>query len=970
MRKIVIIIISLILIIISNSFGQLGTGSSYLKLGIGPRQVGMGSAFTGVGDDLYTIYWNPGGLGKVRWWELSAMYNNYFADMYYGSITGVKQFRILGSRKTTVGFGLFYHGMPEWDSTEGLDNTKAKANSILAITSFGQRLDWLTKNLSLGLNLKFGRSTLSEYTAYTIATDFGLMYELDLLNRPLMIGAAVQNIGFQTKYINDSSPVPLGFRTGLSYRFLNCNYHNLLLATDIAKYKYSDIKVSFGAEYWFKNLLALRGGYIINNNDIGDLSFGLSVKIDAFNSGLQSDITRTNYGNVLGYNSTGAVSIYAVNPEPFRLLSPDNNTIFCPEEDVILTWEKSPDPDFCDLVSYRVLIDPNVDILEENIATVCKKPLDENNVFLDLLANDVKLVLPEISPNVYFWTTIAIDKNGHTRWSNEIRSFIKSAPDLQIRELTYILSDTLPNFEDNYQGAVKIVLENRGLCTAYNFQMSLKDSFYCKEQNNIIGEFKIDSLNAGRSITKYVSWQTNNIGKHHFTSEVDQENVVFELNDDNNLKHCKAITIPRGYVESQLDTVLTDKLVYIYNEIPILPVVFFEANSNRISNDYYQQDMLRPVPMLEVISNRMKQNESLKIRLAGYIDVNSESVNTSLAKERMQQIKVILVDSLGVSSDQISFTNDYDITAYNIKKAPGELVSAENRRVELLLTETDNKKFWELFGPVESYESPKMTSGVKLESEVKAYVDIVNWQLQIHENETGKVIYRAPYNIDISKNNIDLKNTIIWDGKDNQQNLVELNKLYRYSILIQDIFGREFSTKMKTVFLECPNIQEQNVQIHLNKFDSSDEYFSFGSDRMLDLVAELIKSPSLKVKFNGYSCEIGEFEYNLNLAYSRAENFRNKFIQLLRNEFEKQNDQTESWEDLLARVQQNITKIELAEKYHNISKSFSEPLKYCNPCTIKEFIYPHDNPYGRMLSRRVDIILFQQKFFYDTAKED
>ena len=82
------------------------------------------------------------------------MYNKYFADMYYGALTSVKQFRILGSRKTTAGNGLFFHGMPEWDSTEGQAIEKGSANNTLLVGSFGQRIDWLTQDLSAGINAK------------------------------------------------------------------------------------------------------------------------------------------------------------------------------------------------------------------------------------------------------------------------------------------------------------------------------------------------------------------------------------------------------------------------------------------------------------------------------------------------------------------------------------------------------------------------------------------------------------------------------------------------------------------------------------------------------------------------------------------------------------------------------------------------------------------------------------------------
>ncbi|MBD3289658.1 hypothetical protein GF337_12705, partial [candidate division KSB1 bacterium] len=165
MRKTIIVFILISLFLPMHASAQYSTGANFLKIGIGPRQMGMGGAFTGVGDDLYTIYWNPAGLGNVRNWEVSAMYNKYFADMYYGTVTGVKQFRMWGSRKTTAGIGLFYHGMPDWDATDGSQQfEKGSAGNFLGVASFGQRLDWLYDRISVGLNAKFGKSTLADYS--------------------------------------------------------------------------------------------------------------------------------------------------------------------------------------------------------------------------------------------------------------------------------------------------------------------------------------------------------------------------------------------------------------------------------------------------------------------------------------------------------------------------------------------------------------------------------------------------------------------------------------------------------------------------------------------------------------------------------------------------------------------------------------------------------------------------------------
>ena len=41
------------------------TAAPFLKIGIGPRAIGMGGASTATADDITAIYWNPGGLANV-----------------------------------------------------------------------------------------------------------------------------------------------------------------------------------------------------------------------------------------------------------------------------------------------------------------------------------------------------------------------------------------------------------------------------------------------------------------------------------------------------------------------------------------------------------------------------------------------------------------------------------------------------------------------------------------------------------------------------------------------------------------------------------------------------------------------------------------------------------------------------------------------------------------------------------------
>jgi hypothetical protein len=68
MKKISTIII-ILLLLVTHSFAASKVGTTaaqFLKIGVGSRAVGMGGAFVAVADDITSLYWNPGGLGRLN----------------------------------------------------------------------------------------------------------------------------------------------------------------------------------------------------------------------------------------------------------------------------------------------------------------------------------------------------------------------------------------------------------------------------------------------------------------------------------------------------------------------------------------------------------------------------------------------------------------------------------------------------------------------------------------------------------------------------------------------------------------------------------------------------------------------------------------------------------------------------------------------------------------------------------------
>src|SRR5580700_4787066 len=63
--------LAVMLALIAQTSGAVET-ASFLNVGVGARGLGMGGAYTALGDDADAIYWNPAGLAQVSGHEFQA----------------------------------------------------------------------------------------------------------------------------------------------------------------------------------------------------------------------------------------------------------------------------------------------------------------------------------------------------------------------------------------------------------------------------------------------------------------------------------------------------------------------------------------------------------------------------------------------------------------------------------------------------------------------------------------------------------------------------------------------------------------------------------------------------------------------------------------------------------------------------------------------------------------------------------
>ncbi len=314
---VVVVVFFIVLLIGPYCFAQdihdgAGTaGAAFLKLEPGTRPVGLGGAFTGLANDINTIFWNPAGLINIQTRELTAMQHFWVADISSQSI-GYAQ------RANKIVWGASFLGsFTEIERRIGPSETPDSAVTVGGFST-GLSLAYpIGSAASIGGTAKFISQQLDIQNVYGAAADIGFI--LRLLDNHLGIGISMQNAGFffedadRDESLPDES-LPMAFRAGLAYRTWKevemegngTAPHEIWSFVADAHFPFIDADPSFhlGIERWFYDIIAARVGYRLgsNENPSDGLSIGIGIRkkgLDALaNVGFQFDYAFVPDGNV------------------------------------------------------------------------------------------------------------------------------------------------------------------------------------------------------------------------------------------------------------------------------------------------------------------------------------------------------------------------------------------------------------------------------------------------------------------------------------------------------------------------------------------------------------------------------------------------------------------------------------------------------------------------------------------------
>jgi hypothetical protein len=292
------------------------TGMKFLSLSLDARASALGGALTAVEGNSLTMFYNPSTMGfRDQAFDVSAGQVSFIADInyIYGSAAyqpGQGEYGVFGVTFVSVDYGDLI-GTIRAENEQGFLET-GMFSPVAYAFGFGYAKS-LTDQFSIGGNIKYVQQDLTggyvnfdadqngvavETNKNVMVFDLGLLYRTGF--KSLNFGMSIRNFAQEITYIEESFQLPLTFRIGLAMNMMDLtsidkNVHSLLLTVEATHPRDFAEQVSFGAEYEFMNMFALRAGYSFPNDEHG-FSAGVGFHKDISNYLFAIDYAYTPFG--------------------------------------------------------------------------------------------------------------------------------------------------------------------------------------------------------------------------------------------------------------------------------------------------------------------------------------------------------------------------------------------------------------------------------------------------------------------------------------------------------------------------------------------------------------------------------------------------------------------------------------------------------------------------------------------------
>lgn len=169
-----------------------GSTDDVSVVGGGARPLGMGRAFTAVGDDADAAFINPAGVAAIKAPQAMAMFTNLFGEAYYSEFCGV-----IPAPFGNVGLGYVMTGVTQIPTDFNGNTVFTDYHDNMLILTYSSPMSRFLAygdNIFIGLNYKLfdrGFSGGVNQTAFGVSADVGVKF---ILNQNISFGINRQNI--------------------------------------------------------------------------------------------------------------------------------------------------------------------------------------------------------------------------------------------------------------------------------------------------------------------------------------------------------------------------------------------------------------------------------------------------------------------------------------------------------------------------------------------------------------------------------------------------------------------------------------------------------------------------------------------------------------------------------------------------------------------------------------------------------
>jgi hypothetical protein len=287
-KKLLIFIMLLGITLPYTAFGQKvtktgTTAAKFLSIGIGPRAIAMGGAFSSVANDASAIYWNPAGIAFAD--QFQGFFSNtaLFAGIslnYIGLIIPAGEIGSFAASVTAVNFGSIQ--VTTENQPDGTGESFAPASYAFGI-SFAR---FITEDFIVGANAKLVTENIYHSNATGVAFDIGTIFKTPFYG--VRFASSISNFGTKMQMsgsdllirydvdpqragsnntvdaniATDQFDLPLKLQIGMSKDFIFMENQRFTVLVDGIVPNDNNESVNVGGELaLFDDMFSLRGGY-------------------------------------------------------------------------------------------------------------------------------------------------------------------------------------------------------------------------------------------------------------------------------------------------------------------------------------------------------------------------------------------------------------------------------------------------------------------------------------------------------------------------------------------------------------------------------------------------------------------------------------------------------------------------------------------------------------------------------------